>query len=216
VWIQPVVFYTVVSVPEITKVEAPTRLKNSLSSKPSLDFHSEIILPAPRVTAKAPSDDSPGRHGRAQRDILLVHLMNSANFQEISGFLWSIAKSVLPDEVKRGKYPEVIPPFAPREGIDRHWLLSDLYSNPVFAGRESGVNDATIRGINIRDFKRAQIPVPPPDEQQKIARHLSRQFNRLNSVRGLGEEQITRLEQYRSALIATAATGQIDISGLGN
>ncbi|HUQ92325.1 MAG TPA: class I SAM-dependent DNA methyltransferase [Bryobacteraceae bacterium] len=44
--------------------------------------------------------------------------MNSTNFQEISGFLWSIADGVLRDDVKRGKYPDVILPFTVLRRLD--------------------------------------------------------------------------------------------------
>jgi type I restriction enzyme M protein len=44
--------------------------------------------------------------------------MNSASFQEISGFLWSIADSVLRDDFKRGKYPDVILPFTVLRRLD--------------------------------------------------------------------------------------------------
>jgi type I restriction enzyme M protein len=44
--------------------------------------------------------------------------MNSNNFQEISGFLWSIADRVLRDDIKRGKYPDVILPFTVLRRLD--------------------------------------------------------------------------------------------------
>lgn len=44
--------------------------------------------------------------------------MTTVNFQEISGFLWSIADSVLRDDIKRGKYPDVILPFTVLRRLD--------------------------------------------------------------------------------------------------
>lgn len=40
------------------------------------------------------------------------------NFQEISNFVWSIADEVLRDDIKRGKYPDVILPFTVLRRLD--------------------------------------------------------------------------------------------------
>ena len=41
------------------------------------------------------------------------------------------------------------------------WLLYTLRSEAVFSQLEAGALGATIKGVNIRDLKRALIPVPP-------------------------------------------------------
>ena len=42
-----------------------------------------------------------------------------------------------------------------------NWLMYALRSKVVFSQLEAGALGATIKGINIRDLKRALIPVPP-------------------------------------------------------
>ena len=44
-----------------------------------------------------------------------------------------------------------------------------MQARSVFGQLESGALGATIKGINIRDLKRALIPVPPIEEQFAIA-----------------------------------------------
>jgi len=91
------------------------------------------------------------------------------------------------------------------------WLLYALKSSPIFAQLESGALGATIRGINIRDLKRALLPVPPHDEQCAISSFLSRQNARTDSIICAMSEAIGRLREFRTSLISAAVTGKIDV-----
>jgi type I restriction enzyme S subunit len=94
--------------------------------------------------------------------------------------------------------------------------LHALKSAPVFAQLEAGALGATIKGINIRDLKRALIPVPPRDEQEAIAGHLDREAARVNALVQKIGDAIERLSEYRTALISAAVTGKIDIRKEGS
>jgi type I restriction enzyme S subunit len=86
-----------------------------------------------------------------------------------------------------------------------------LKSAAVFAQLEAGALGATIRGINIRDLKRAIIPVPPLDEQEAIGTFLLRETARFDAlVRRVGEA-MTGMRELRAALISAAVTGKIDV-----
>jgi type I restriction enzyme S subunit len=54
-------------------------------------------------------------------------------------------------------------------------------------------------------------PVPPLDEQQQIVEHISAETAKIDRLRTATEHSITLLKERRSALIAAAVTGQIDI-----
>lgn len=62
------------------------------------------------------------------------------------------------------------------------WLLHMLRSSAMFAQVEAGALGATIRGINIRDLKRALIPLPPPREQVGIAAFLDRETAKIDAL----------------------------------
>jgi type I restriction enzyme S subunit len=91
------------------------------------------------------------------------------------------------------------------------WLMYALKAAPVFAQLDAGAVGATIRGINIRDLKRVVIPVPPIDEQQRIARYLESETALLTSLIQTVRMEIDRMNELRSALISAAVTGKIDV-----
>jgi len=54
-------------------------------------------------------------------------------------------------------------------------------------------------------------PVPPLEEQHEIVRHIATETTKIDRLRAATEHSITLLKERRSALIAAAVTGQIDI-----
>lgn len=67
--------------------------------------------------------------------------------------------------------------------------------------------------INPSDLVRIAAVVPPLDEQIAIAQILDKQVEQLNSHRQKIEDVISKLQEYRSALITNAVTGKIDVRG---
>ncbi|MDB4278564.1 restriction endonuclease subunit S [Deltaproteobacteria bacterium] len=101
--------------------------------------------------------------------------------------------------------------IAPDDGVNGSWLLYAVKSEAVYRQLEAGALGATIRGINIRDLKRALIPVPPPNEQQEIAEYLSQRTSALKNLKARIQEGLDRLKEYRTGLISAAVTGKIDV-----
>ncbi len=54
-------------------------------------------------------------------------------------------------------------------------------------------------------------PRPPLDEQRAIVAHITRETAKLDAVRAATERTIALLKERRSALIAAAVTGQLDV-----
>ncbi len=55
------------------------------------------------------------------------------------------------------------------------------------------------------------VLLPPKDEQQQIASYLDEETSRLNVLEDRTKEFISRLQEYRAALISNAVTGKIDV-----
>ena len=91
------------------------------------------------------------------------------------------------------------------------WLLHLLESYGVFAQLEAGALGATIRGINIRDLKRALIPVPPKFEQQEISKYIQCEIEKVDKLTSKVQEAIERLRELRAAIISATVTGRIDV-----
>lgn len=67
------------------------------------------------------------------------------------------------------------------------------------------------RKIETETLKKFAFPLPPKLEQASIARALVTQINQLDQLTASSNQTITRLTEYRSALITAATTGKIDV-----
>jgi type I restriction enzyme S subunit len=85
---------------------------------------------------------------------------------------------------------------------------------PVFAQEvtrySKGVWSSRLR-LYPEGFFESYWPVPPIDEQNEIVRHIAAEAAKIDQLRAATEHSITLLKERRSALIAAAVTGQIDI-----
>jgi len=57
------------------------------------------------------------------------------------------------------------------------------------------------------------VPMPPPEEQVAIAASLDETVDRTRRLVETVRNGIARLQEYRTALISAAVTGQIDVRG---
>lgn len=55
------------------------------------------------------------------------------------------------------------------------------------------------------------FPVPPLPEQIQIAKYLGHVTSRIDALKRKINDAIDRLREYRTALIAAAVTGKIDV-----
>lgn len=85
---------------------------------------------------------------------------------------------------------------------------------PVFAAEvkrySKGVWSSRLR-LYPEGLFEVHLPVPSSDEQQAIVDHITRETEKLDAVRDATERTIELLKERRSALVAAAVTGQIDV-----
>ena len=74
-------------------------------------------------------------------------------------------------------------------------------------GTQLNLNTDTVGGI--------KIGLPDKSEQQKIVRYLEEEVTKGDSMIMKTEETIATLQKYRTALITSAVTGQIDVRDFG-
>ena len=87
-----------------------------------------------------------------------------------------------------------------------HYLKENFYKVALDGAAKSTVD--SLRRPLILDFR---VCVPPPDEQIHILSFLEGATARVDALSELVRRAIRRLEEYRSALITAAVTGQIDV-----
>lgn len=61
------------------------------------------------------------------------------------------------------------------------------------------------------EFREIQLPLPPAAEQTAIVDHVDNETAKLDAVRAATERTIALLKERRTALIAAAVTGQLDV-----
>ena len=66
-------------------------------------------------------------------------------------------------------------------------------------------------GISIGQIKNVKVPIPPLSEQQKIVSHIEQETAIINTTISKIEKEIALVEEYKTALIAEAVTGKIDV-----
>lgn len=120
---------------------------------------------------------------------------------------------LVPDELEGANLTQDAARVAYTKATNGSWLLYALRSNVVFSQLDAGALGATIKGINIRDLKRALVPVPPKSEQIEIANFLNAEVGRFEKLLSKILAAINHLTEFRIALISAAVTGKIDVRG---
>ena len=88
-----------------------------------------------------------------------------------------------------------------------YFTKSNTYGN----WKNSIFIQATIQNIGADKYSLLPIPIPKFDEQQSITTLLDNQTTKINTDIDKIQQQITLLQEYRTALISEAVTGKIDL-----
>lgn len=97
------------------------------------------------------------------------------------------------------------------ENLDADYLLKLLSSNMFathFTPDTTGVSVPHISPDQIGDFV---VPIPPVDEQKQIVSFVDRESRKLSELIDNAEMAINLMQERRTALIAAAVTGKIDV-----
>ncbi len=121
------------------------------------------------------------------------------------------AVEIVPDELEGANLTQDAARVAYTKATDGCWLLYALRSKVVFGQLEARAVGATIKGINIRDLKRALFPVPPKSEQIEIASFIDAEAGKIEKLSSKVHQAISHLREMRTALISAAVTGKIDV-----
>lgn len=97
----------------------------------------------------------------------------------------------------------------PRNKIETYFLGEIL--NVANLGRLS--QTAAQPGISIGQIKHVKIPIPALTEQLAIVNYIKQETAILDTAISTIEKEITLVEEYKTALIAEAVTGKIDVRG---
>ena len=181
-----------------------------------------IVLPGPNVDIGVPIV----KGGDVAATRLKLDTLNKTTFDIESRYVrsrlrggdlvYAIRGSIgevemVPNELEGANLTQDAARIAYTEVTDGYWLLYALRSMGVFGQLEAGALGATIKGINIRDLKRAVIPVPPKSEQIEIAGFLDAEAEKIERLALMVHQAIDHLIEFRTALISAGVTGKIDV-----
>lgn len=98
--------------------------------------------------------------------------------------------------------------------VDPTYLTLALNSDPSRAQIEQEATGASSSMLNIsqRLVRELWVPLPPLEEQQRIAEEVRRQLSILDETRSAVESGQDLLREKRQTLITAAVTGQIDVT----
>ena len=91
-----------------------------------------------------------------------------------------------------------------------HSMLRMPQLTTVYLSISNGIRINQWR-IEPERFANVEVFLPPLDEQRAIVEHIARETAKLDAVRAATERTIALLKERRSALIAAAVTGQLDV-----
>ncbi|QDU71076.1 restriction endonuclease subunit S [Mucisphaera calidilacus] len=75
------------------------------------------------------------------------------------------------------------------------------------------VATTTYPNIDVEEYAGDQLPLPPVDEQERIAALLDVEVGKIDLIHHHIDRSIAALREYRASLISAAVTGKIDVRG---
>lgn len=101
----------------------------------------------------------------------------------------------------------------PHDGVESlfyHHLFRCGVATTEVRARSYGIMDMRLR-LYFDQLGDMYVPFPRVDEQRAIVEHIARETAKLDAVRAATERTIALLKERRSALIAAAVTGQLEV-----
>lgn len=128
----------------------------------------------------------------------------------------SVGKALLvPPHLEGANLTQGTAKVSPGPLTHRRYLLYALNSTPSQQRFSALAKGATFREITLDMLRRLAVPLPPLSEQEAIAAYLDAETAKLDALTAKVRRAIERLQEYRTALISAAVTGQIDVRDCG-
>jgi type I restriction enzyme, S subunit len=119
--------------------------------------------------------------------------------------------AIVPKELTGANITQDVARVAPRIGVSPEWLMYVLETPRVQNEAQSRVTGATIRGLNIWELARLEVPQASVPRQRSDLLKLQADANHRDSMRAALVAQISLLREQRQALITAAVTGKLDV-----
>ncbi len=88
------------------------------------------------------------------------------------------------------------------------WAIRSDYCQRWLTGETRGV---ALQGVNVEDFRRLPIPIPPREEQEQIVAEVERRLSVIDELEAVVEANLTRAERLRQSVLTTAFSGTLTV-----
>jgi type I restriction enzyme S subunit len=95
--------------------------------------------------------------------------------------------------------------------IDPYFLSYSFKSKLIENQISIGAKSNTVTNLHLDKIKEFVIPTPPKEEQIRIVEYLKKILDDFRRTEGSLIDSVNKLKEYRSSLITSAVTGQIDV-----
>jgi type I restriction enzyme, S subunit len=119
----------------------------------------------------------------------------------------------VPPELAGANLTQGTAKVSPGDDVASSFLLAFLRSSASHNYFESMAKGATFKEITLDALRRTPVLLPPMKEQLEIAVFVDAETKILDALQDKSKRAIALLKERRSALIAAAVTGQIDVRG---
>jgi len=109
-------------------------------------------------------------------------------------------------------FPDSVVGFVPSKSLDCDYLYYAFLCMKAELMREAPVN--TQGNLNVERIGAVSVPVPPPDEQRRIAVAAEGDTLGLSVMIDRAKREIDLVREYRNRLIADVVTGKLDVRGV--
>ncbi|MFH0134499.1 restriction endonuclease subunit S [Variovorax sp. VaC1] len=121
--------------------------------------------------------------------------------------------AIVPDGLGRFHIQRSLAIFRTRAALLPQWLFYCISSDAFQRQLWERVGFSAQPGIYLGTIQSFKMPVPDTEEQRAICAFLDAEVARLDQLKQDSERGVSLLKERRSALIAAAVTGQIDVRG---
>jgi len=90
-------------------------------------------------------------------------------------------------------------------------FLFYVFNSPLFDYQAGAFSTSTINQLTVETLNGMEVPLPPQPEQEAIVAWLRQKISGLHAAAVAIDRSLALLRERRSALIAAAVTGQIDV-----
>jgi type I restriction enzyme S subunit len=117
--------------------------------------------------------------------------------------------SVVPPELTGGNITQHLVRAAIHQFVDTWYAVAAIrsaHSQQWLVGELKGV---ALQGVNVRDFRRLPIPLPPVDEQHEIVQRLERLFMLADTIDKRVKDAARRAEKLTQSILTKAFRGEL-------